>query len=166
MREFDLEGFRLAEYQAKIFEASVDLNCSTAIFMRRFLHSDLLKQLDRNESCILTLCVIDAMNSIEEQYGESSYGKIKESKASMFWIGYLYRYISYTRNVSVWFLMKTFNYKDLISLYPVYSTQSMEWCVESILELYGLDEGYLDKNIRLKRILKSRMDEYNKVEGK
>lgn len=43
MREFDHTGILLAEYQGKIFEKSVDLNCSTAIFVRRFLHSNYLK---------------------------------------------------------------------------------------------------------------------------
>lgn len=154
MREFDLEGIRLAEYQAKIFEASVDLECSTAVFMRRFLHSDLLEKLDKNNSVFLTLVVSDAMDSLNEQFGLSSYGKVKASKDCMFWMGYCYRYISYTRNISVRFLLKSFKYQDLISLYYVYHTQNMEWCISNLLELYGIDEKYFDPNERIKRIMK------------
>ena len=51
MREFDLNGLRLAEYQAQLFERSaIQLECSSVVFLRRFLHSDLLKILDTNES--------------------------------------------------------------------------------------------------------------------
>lgn len=156
MREFDLEGLRLAEYQGKIFEASSNLECSTAIFMRRFLHSNFLMTLDKNDWSILTLDVKDAFSSVNEQFGKTTYGKKKEAKEALFWIGYLYRYISYTRNVSVRFLLNNFDYKDLIPLYYVYHTQDMEWCVRSILEKYGIDEGFLDANIRLKRIMQGR----------
>ena len=48
MRKFDHNGLLLAEYQGKLFEKSSELNCSTGIFMRRFLHSNLLNELDAN----------------------------------------------------------------------------------------------------------------------
>ena len=54
MREFDYNGFLLAEYQAKLFEKSVDLNCSSPVFLRRFLHSDLVNILDENDSTIFS----------------------------------------------------------------------------------------------------------------
>lgn len=59
MREFDHNGLLLllAEYQGKLFEKSYDLNCSTPIFIRRFLHSDLLKTLDENNPIFLPLIV-------------------------------------------------------------------------------------------------------------
>lgn len=50
MREFDDDGLLLAEYQGKLFEQSEALNCSSPIFIRRFLHSDLLNRLDNNKS--------------------------------------------------------------------------------------------------------------------
>ena len=43
MRKFDHNGLLIAEYQGKLFEKSTGLNCSSGIFIRRFLHSDLLK---------------------------------------------------------------------------------------------------------------------------
>ena len=39
MREFDHNGLLLAEFQGKLFEKSEELNCSSPIFIRRFLHS-------------------------------------------------------------------------------------------------------------------------------
>ena len=50
MKKFDLNGLRLAEYQGKLFEDSINrFECSSSVFIRRFLHSDLLKKLDKNE---------------------------------------------------------------------------------------------------------------------
>lgn len=155
MRKFDNNGLRLAEYQGKLFEESHDFfECSTSIFMRRFLYSDLLRKMDKNDSSLLLLDPIFGLESIKEQFGESSYGKIKQNKEALFWVGYLYRYISYTRNVSTRFLMKTFDYKKLFELYYVYHTQDLEWCVENILELYGYNENLFDPNWRFKEILR------------
>ena len=50
MKEFDHEGLILAEFQGKLFEKSYELNCSSPIFFRRFLHSELLKKIDKNRS--------------------------------------------------------------------------------------------------------------------
>lgn len=155
MREFDLNGLRLAEYQAQLFEYSAkQLECSSAVFIRRFLHSDLLKILDKNESSRLSLNVKEGLEMIEEQYGPSKYGKVKFSSESLFWMGYLYRYISYTRNIETPLIFKMFDYKKINELYYTYHTQSMEWCVDNLLELFNLNENIFDKNWRLKQEMK------------
>lgn len=156
MREFDHNGLLLAEYQGKLFEKSTDLNCSTGIFMRRFLHSELLEKLDTNNPATLSLDVVEGHNSILEQFGDSSYGKIKYSKSALFWIGYMYRYISYTREHSTKFVMGLFNYKQMNDVYYVYHTQDPEWCIKNLLEINNLDERVFDKNYRLKEIIKKK----------
>ena len=154
MRKFAHNGLLLANYQGKLFEKSFDLNCSTLIFMRRFLHSDLLRILDKNESGFLALDVIEGMRMINEQFGVSNYGKTKYSKESLYWIGYMYRYISYTREESTRFIMKTFDYELMNKFYYSFYTQDPEWCIRSLLEIKNLDEDHLDKNKRLKRIIR------------
>lgn len=84
MRKFDHDGLLLAEYQGKLFEKSNELKCSTAIYLRRFLHSDLLKKLDTNNPSSLSFDVTEGTNSILEQFGDSEYGKVKYSKNSLF----------------------------------------------------------------------------------
>ena len=158
MREFDTNGLRLAEFQGKVFEASYDYcECSTAIFMRRFLHSSLLETLDKNKSSFLSLDPIEGIESINQQFGPSKYGKIKRNKDSLFWVGFLYRYMAYTRNVTTNFLMKTFEYEKLFELYYSYHTQDMEWCVRSLLEIYGYDENIFDPNYRLREVMRKKM---------
>ena len=155
MRTLDTNGLRLCEFQAKLFEASVDrFDCSTSIFLRRFYYSNLLSILDKNNSSLLSLDVSEGLDEIEKQFGESDYGNEKISKEILFWVGYIYRYISYTRNINTQFLFKTFSYKKLFELYQVYHTQDPEWCVKSLLELYNLNENYFDSNYRLKQAMK------------
>lgn len=159
MRKFNHEGLLLAEYQGKLFEKSSELNCSTAIFMRRFLHSNLLKKLDGNNQTLITFDVNEGINSILEQFGDSNYGKIKYSKSALFWIGYMYRYISYTREQSTKFVMSLFNYKQMNDVYYSFHTQDPEWCIQSLLEINNLSENIFDNNYRLKEIIK-REDNY------
>ena len=148
MRKFDHNGLLLAEYQAKLFEKSVELNCSSPIFLRRFLHSDLLKMLDNYVS--VSLDVNEGIRSILEQYKDTSYGKEKYSKEALFWMGYMYRYISYTRQQSTSFVMKLFNHKQMNAVYYVFHTQDPEWCIQSLLDLNNLTEDIFDNNFRLK----------------
>ena len=159
MRTLDTNGLRLCEYQAKLFEASVDrFNCSTNIFLRRFYYSNLLSILDKNNSALLSLDVNEGLDEIEMQFGKSDYGKNKINKEILFWVGYIYRYISYTRNANTQFLFKTFEYKKLFELYQIYHTQDPEWCVKSLLELYDLNEDFFDLNYRLKQVMKKYND--------
>ncbi len=154
MKEFDYNGRRLAEFQGSLFEKSYELNCSSAIFLRRFLYSDLLEKLDKNNSALLSLNVKEGINDIVMQFGETNYGKEKYDKNVLYWMGYLYRYISYTREESTKLVMKTINHCLLNSLYYSYHTQDPEWCVQSLLETNNLDEDFFDKNERLKRIIR------------
>lgn len=156
MKEFDHEGLLLAEYQGKLFEKSTELKCSTAIFLRRFLHSDFVKKLDMNDVAFLTLDVNEGIDSIQSQFGESEYGKTKYSKSAMFWIGYMYRYISYTREVKTKFVMKLFPHKQLNDVYYTFHTQDPEWCVQSLLEMNGQSEDIFDNNRRLKAVISAR----------
>lgn len=153
MREFDHTGIILAEYQGKIFEKSVDLNCSTAIFVRRFLHSNYLKKLDMNDLTSISLDVNEALDSIQSQFGASDYGKVKYSKNALFWIGYMYRYISYTRGITTKFTINLFTHKQMNDIYYSFHTQDPEWCIYSLLEMNNLSEDIFDNNKRLKKVI-------------
>ena len=156
MREFDHTGLLLAEYQGKLFEKSTELDCSTGIFLRRFLHSDLLEKLDTNQPSLVSLDVNDGINSILEQFGNTDYGKEKYSGSSMFWMGYMYRYISYTREIRTRFLMELLDYRQMNDVYYSFHTQDPEWCIQSLLEINHLTESVFDNNYRLKKIIRGK----------
>lgn len=153
MRRFDHDGLLLAEYQGKLFEESTELGCSTAVFLRRFLQSDLVKKIDMNDVTSLSLDVNEGIRSIQSQFGETDYGKTKYSKSALFWIGYIYRYISYTRETTTKFVMRLFPYKQLNDVYYSFHTQDPEWCVQNLLEMNGQSENIFDNNLRLKAVI-------------
>lgn len=154
MRKFNHNGLLLCEYQAKIFEKSYELDYSSPIFMRRFLFSLLSKKMDEGYTAFLSLDVNEGIESINEEYKTTSYGKDKYSKASLFWMGYMYRYICYTREEDTSFVMKLFKHKQMNSVYYVYHTQDPEWAIANLLEINGLDEKIFDRNYRLKMVMK------------
>ena len=155
MREFDSNGLRLAEFQGKLFENSCEkFDCSTSVFIRRFYYSNLLKELDKNDSSVISLDVNQGLESIKSQFGESKYGKIKKNKDSLFWVGYFYRYISYTRKISTRLLMKIFEYPKMFEVYYSYHTQDPEWCIRSLLEIYNYPEEIFDPNYRWREAMK------------
>ena len=153
MRKFDHDGLLLAEYQGKLFEKSAELGCSTAVFLRRFLHSELVKKMDMNDATSLSLDVNEGIHSIQNQFGDSDYGKTKYSKSALFWIGYMYRYISYTRRCSTRLLMQFFSYRQMNDVYYSFHTQDPEWCIQNLLEINHLDKNIFDNNYRLKNII-------------
>lgn len=155
MREFDTNGLRLCELQAFIFQESKDrFDCSTKVFFRRFLHSNILDVLDENESALVYFDEDDALNEIEEQFGKSEYGKEKFTYDQLFWIGYIYRYISYTRDMSTPLVVFYFPLEKMKEAYYVYHTQSEEWCISSLLTALELNENIFDKNYRMKEIIR------------
>ena len=154
MRNFDSLGLELAQFQGEIFEKSISrYECSSLVFLRRFKNSNYASYLD--SSRFNTLIDVEyAFSEIDKQYGKSAYGNQKYSADALYWLGYIYRYISYTRNTNTRFLMKTFDYEKLFELYYVYHTQDLEWCVENILELYGYTEDIFNPNYRLKEVMR------------
>lgn len=155
MRKMDHSGLLLAEYQGKLFEKSCELDCSSAVFIRRFYHSELLRKLDQNNTTSVPLDVNDGMESITRQFGKTNYGQTKYSSSALFWMGYMYRYISYTREQPTQFVMKLFNHKQMNEVYYSFHTQDPEWCVRSLLELNGFTEEIFDNNLRLKAVIKT-----------
>ncbi|MFA6675708.1 MAG: hypothetical protein WCS49_02410 [Bacilli bacterium] len=155
MRELDTNGLRLVEFQGKLFEESViRFECSTKVFLRRFFYSDLLVTLDKNDSSLISFSLEESFQSIEAQFGKSSYGKDKWNSNVLFWIGFIYRYIAFTRDVETKFIMKLFEPDMLKNLYYAYHTQNNEWVVENLLSLRNVDEKVFDKNYRLLNSLK------------
>jgi len=161
MREFDSNGLKLCEYQAELFELSYDLDCSSKIFLQRFINSNLVKTLDSNESAFISVPK-EGLLSIKEQYGALSWGSFKYNKEILFWMGYMYRYISYTRQTNTKFIFNLFPNDMLSNLYYSYHSQDPEWCISSMLEMINKTEDIFDIDWRIKQaILKS--DYYSKL---
>lgn len=158
MKQLDENGLELCKFQARIFEESTKrMGCSTLVFLRRFFKSDFAKKMDEGESSFFTLDANEAFEEIEKQFGPSEYGKVKYSSEVLYWVGYMTRYISYTRGCSSYFVYKAFPPMLLINSYSGFHTQNEEWVIEQLLEAKGLKNEYFDPNFRLKEILRNRI---------
>ncbi len=159
IREFDQNGLDKARFQAEVFEESLTkTSVSSPVFLRRFFSSDYVVKFDDTPGELFLYDSNDAFYQIEKQYGKSNYGKIKYNPEGLYWLGYLTRYICYTRNIYSILLYKLFDVKQIYSLYNSYHTQSEEWCLNRLLCQYGYTEDDLDINKRLKRAIQRYTD--------
>ena len=141
MKEMDSLGLKICSYQAKIFEKSLEqTKCSTKIFIRRFMNSELAKRMDKNGIMFESLDIIDAIDEIEEEYGGSSYGKEKYSIEEMHWIGYIYRYWAYVTNKSSKQIYKMMKPEKIKQLYFPYHSLDPLQVIDRIMEDMPLED--------------------------
>ncbi|MCF2553985.1 antitoxin [Faecalicatena contorta] len=139
MRKIDKDGLLLCELQAGTFEISIDMTLtSSEIFIRRFMNSRIAKSLDSSAILQTNLQSKDILDRVEEQYGTSEYGTLKYTPDEMYWIGYLYRYFSYTYDLSSVQVYKIVKPKELRDLFLPYHTMDPSQAVERILEAKGI----------------------------
>jgi len=140
MRKIDSIGLKLCSFQAQLFEESLNkCECSSRIFARRFLNSDLAKRIDNDGFLFESLAIIDALDEINKQYGASSYGKEKYTVEEMHWIGYIYRYWSYTYELTSKQIYKIVKPEQMKKMYFPYHSLDPHQAIERILEGAGIE---------------------------
>ena len=139
MRKIDNDGLLLCEMQAKAFELSgIEQNTSSAVFIRRFMNSDVAKQLDNMAVLQSNMQAADILKLIDEEYGKSEYGSVKYSLNELYWIGYIYRYYAYTYDKTSRQVYKIVKPKELRDLFLPYHTMDPAQAIDRILEAKGL----------------------------
>lgn len=139
MKKIDKDGLLLCESQAKTFELSQQYTHSSSdIFIRRFMNSKVAKSFDNKEVLQTNIQPKDVLDRIEEQYGLSTYGSVKYSANELYWMGYLYRYFSYTYDLSSVQVYKVVKPKELRSVFLPYHTMDTAQAIERILESKNL----------------------------
>ena len=139
MKKIDNDGLLLCEMQAKTFELSgIEQNTSSAVFIRRFMNSDVAKQLDNMAVLRSNMQAADILKLIDEEYGKSEYGSVKYSLNELYWIGYFYRYYAYTYDKTSKQVYKIVKPKELRDLFLPYHTMDPAQAIDRILEAKGL----------------------------
>ena len=156
MKTIDNNGLILCDIQSELFENSLALDCSTEIFIRRFMNSKIAKQFDSCQLLDDTLTINDIYEQLDAEYGKTSYGSVKYSKDELYWIGHLYRYFSYTYEISSKQAYKINKPKELRSLFLAYHTFDTKQAIERILEAKSivLDKNYTEEGIQILRRLR------------
>jgi len=147
---------KLCQSQAKIFETSVSkTNYSSLIFIRRFMYSSIAKSMDEGVYLFQSETLYDAFNVLNEEFGESSYGKIKLSEDQMYWIGYIYRCISIKYNLSSKNIYKLFNADEIVKYYNICHTFDIVDAAERIMESINYNELSIENRAynTMKRLL-------------
>lgn len=139
MRKFDRDGLLLCELQAETFERSLQSEkTSSEVFIRRFMYSDVVKELDNCSILLTNLQPGDILERLDGEYGESAYGTVKYLADEMYWIGYIYRYYAYTYEKTSLQVYRTVKPKELRSLFLPYHTMDPAQAIDRILEAKGL----------------------------
>ena len=157
MRKMDQDGLLLCDLQGNAFELSIQLtSTSSEIFMRRFMNSKVVKMIDNGSILQMNIQPKEIIERVEEEYKKSNYGSVKYTKNEMYWIGYLYRYFSYTYELPSTRVYKIVKPQELRGLFLPYHTLSPEQAIERILEAKGMifnSEDEIDRQFEIyKRI--------------
>lgn len=141
MRKMNHYGLKLCQFQAELFQNSIEeTECSSGIFVRRFMHSDLAKRMDTDGFLFDATDLQDALSEIEIEFGRSDYGKIKYGSEELYWTGYIYRYWSYINEKSSKQIYKIIKPDELRKLYFSYHSLDPEQVIERIKESKGVKE--------------------------
>ena len=156
MRTIDNNGLILCDIQSELFEKSIHLDCSSEIFIRRFMNSNVAKQFDSTQVLNDTLTIDNIFEELIDEYGDTSYGSVKYSRSELYWIGHIYRYFSYTYDISSKQVYKIVKPKELRSLFLAYHTFDTKQAIERILESKNivLDKDYTEVGIQILRRLR------------
>lgn len=155
VKKIDKDGLLLCELQAKAFEKSRKMQgCSSEIFIRRFMNSSIARQFDDTSILQTNLQANDLFERIEEEYGKTDYGSVKYTENELYWIGYIYRYYSYTYARSSVQVYKTIKPKELRSLFLPYHTMDPAQAIDRIIEAKGLPSDNISEEQRQFQIFK------------
>ena len=104
------------------------------------------------------------LNEVDTQYGPTSYGKERYGREELYWLGYLYRYWTYTYEKSSKQVYKQMKSKDLRKLYYPYHSLDPAQTIERILESRGSkEEDYTEKGVQILRGILEREKKANNL---
>lgn len=160
MKSMNRDGRLLCEVQGKLFEQSVDsLSVSSAIFVRRFMHSSVAREFDSGFYLEENKTINDVFIDLDNEYGESSYGSRKYHKEVMYWSGYLYRYLCYVYELSSKQAYRLLPFKYVASSYEPYHTLDVSQAIERLLESKNIffdEERYLRRQLEIVKKVRAR----------
>ena len=156
MRTLDEYGLKMCQFQGDVFVLSRErVNCSSPIFIRRFMYSDAAVRMDSEGFLFEATGQEDIIDEITEQFGESSYGRTLFEREELYWIGYLYRYWCYTHKSSSRKLYRMVKPEELRKLYFPYHSLDPTQAIDRIIEANGMSEtDQIQKGVQLLRDLK------------
>ncbi len=158
MKKMDNYGLKLCKFQGELFQKSIDETaCSSMIFIRRFMLSNLAKRMDREGFLFEAIDVTDALREIEIQFSPSDYGKVKFGREELYWTGYIYRYWAYITKKSSKQIYRIVKPEELRKFYFPYHSLDPELAIERIKESKGIkEEDDIKRGVEILRKVRAR----------
>jgi len=134
---------RLCEVQAEFFALSVGrFSCGSALFVSRFMYSDLAKQLDRIGDPYNFISPNTLLAGMEAAYPSLRNGHGQPIPENvMKWMGYIYRAWALIKQKDSSYIYKAIRAERMVSLYDSFHTFSPEYCVDRLEEIAREHEG-------------------------
>lgn len=156
MKELNENEVKLCQLQANLFEISVNgCKYSSAIFIRRFMMSRIVKSFDNQNYLNMTMDAYDVINALNEEYGKSTYGTKKFTENEMHWIGYIYRAIAILYELSSKEVYKLFKANDIVKYYNTFHTFDIIYAADRMMELIGYNKAdYMYEGTKLLKRLR------------
>lgn len=159
MRPISHDGLVLCHMQAEVFRSSAELlDCSSAVFVRRFMNSRIAQRMDAPIFLDGASSAEAILEEVEEEYGRSSYGSLRYSEDTLYWMGYLYRYWAYTREAPSARIFRIISGAQLAKLFLPYHSLDPDQAIDRIMEAKGQQpqEDTIERGVRLLRAMRER----------
>lgn len=134
MKKIDSFGLDLCKMQGALFVVSKNLASGSAVFIRRFMHSEVAERMDNGTIAFSSDNQESLLKEIEKEYNDHPYGKEKYADEELYWIGYTYRYWSYCYEKSSKSIYKISGAKKMRNLYYPYHSLDPLMAIGRILE--------------------------------
>ena len=132
-RQVDAGGRQLCTVQGKMFVSSLDLSGSSAVFIRRFMNSDLAVHMDNGGYLVEAYTETEAIEAIVTEYGLSAYGHDRFAVEELNWIGYIYRYWVLATGMSSKRVFKIAGSREMRTFYYPYHSLDPEQAIVRIM---------------------------------
>ena len=154
MKKLDYNDYSICRMQGKIFESSIEkTNCSSPVFIRRFMNSKIAMSFDNKSILFSAIDTNGVFDLINEEYGETSYGKTKYGANVLYWIGYIYRVMCFYFDLSSKAAYKLVPLDEMVKFYDIGHTFDPEDAVERLFEDKNIDFDYTSRGVLiLKRL--------------
>ena len=145
---------KLCERQADYFEESINLSCSSSLFISTFMNSSFARDLDRTDDYYNYLSLHSLFRSMSNKYPKLSKNGMKYPVFVLRWIGYTYRAFSIITKKFSSEIYKELKADKMLEYYDVFHTFSPEYCVERLLEIINQNKESVDDYEIYKKAIK------------
>lgn len=159
IKQIDTNGLAQSDLLGRYFEASHDLSkLSSSNFIRRFMFSIYEKLFSENTIMFEIHTEERLVRDIDNLSKDTRKG-IRYSKDSLYWIGYIYEYWSYTYSIPLWKVYKLIKPDELNDMYFIHHTFDPAKAISRMIEAKGIkiNKSYEELYVVYDQIIKARL---------